>query len=253
MASKLKEIAEGVHWLPVSIANVYFVRSGSGWVLIDTSIPNRGQAIRAAAEELSDAPPAAILLTHGHMDHSGSAVELARVWKAPVYVDQAELEFLDGTKTYPPPDPSVGGFMAFMSRLFPLRKLNLEGVPQPFEDGQAIPGLADWESIATPGHSPGHVSFYRRSDRTLIVGDACVTMDLDSFWAIVTKRQEISRPPAPITCNWKAARRSVEALAALEPRVLACGHGIPMTGSDTAQKLRAFSEHFPTPIRGRYV
>ena len=56
------EIAPGVFWLSASGSNVYFVRSGLSWVLIDTSWPDRGQVIKQAAERLFGAGtrPAAI-------------------------------------------------------------------------------------------------------------------------------------------------------------------------------------------------
>jgi glyoxylase-like metal-dependent hydrolase (beta-lactamase superfamily II) len=77
----------------ISGVNVYFVRSGSSWVLIDTSWSNRGPLIKQTAERLFGVGtrPAAILLTHAHGDHSGSALELARSWDLPVYVHPDEL------------------------------------------------------------------------------------------------------------------------------------------------------------------
>ena len=122
--AKPQEIALGVYWLRISIANIYYVRSGSGWALIDTAVPNQAATIRAGAESVfgPGAKPNAILLTHGHFDHSGSAVELARLWNVPVYLGRGEFPFIDGTRTYPLPDRSVGGFMSFMMRIIPLRK-----------------------------------------------------------------------------------------------------------------------------------
>ena len=79
------EIAFGVFWLSASGSNVYFVRSGLSWVLIDISWPDRVRVIKQAAERLFGAGtcPAAILLTHTHGDHAGSALELARSWDLP--------------------------------------------------------------------------------------------------------------------------------------------------------------------------
>ena len=79
-------------------ANVYLVRSGPGWVLIDTAWPHRGQLIKAAAESLfgTGTRPEAIVLTHIHPDHAGSARELAGLWDLPVHVHPAELPLAAG-------------------------------------------------------------------------------------------------------------------------------------------------------------
>jgi glyoxylase-like metal-dependent hydrolase (beta-lactamase superfamily II) len=102
----------------------------------------------------------------------------------------------------------------------------------------------DWECIPTPGHTPGHVAFFHKSDRVLITGDACLTVDIDSFWDLLRNKQSIARPPSVATWNWQAAKASVAALARVEPRVLASGHGIPMTGAGTARDLHAFADRF---------
>jgi glyoxylase-like metal-dependent hydrolase (beta-lactamase superfamily II) len=84
----LKEIAQDVFRLKVSIANVYFVGPPEGpWALVDTGTPKHANQIREAAESIygSAARPAAILLTHGHMDHAGSALDLANMWDVPVF------------------------------------------------------------------------------------------------------------------------------------------------------------------------
>ena len=63
-------------------------------------------------------------------------------------------------------------------------------------DPQAgVPGLPGWAAIHTPGHTPGHLSLYRRSDGVLITGDGVVTVDLNSLLGILTNRQGVFGPP----------------------------------------------------------
>src|SRR5690606_16317450 len=95
------EVARGV-WQLESVsrfasANVTFVRSGESWSLIDAAGPGRASQVRAAAASLfgADRGPAAILLTHTHPDHAGSARELAEAWDVPVYVHPAEVPLID--------------------------------------------------------------------------------------------------------------------------------------------------------------
>jgi glyoxylase-like metal-dependent hydrolase (beta-lactamase superfamily II) len=68
-------------------------RSGPAWVLVDTAWPGRAGIIRAAAETPFGLGtcPAAILLTHIHPDHGGSALELARMWELLVHVHPDDL------------------------------------------------------------------------------------------------------------------------------------------------------------------
>ena len=66
-----------------------------------------------------DMSPEAIVLTHGHADHSGSAAELSDSWDVPVYAHRLELPFFTGLSAYPPPDPTVGGPFALLSRFMP--------------------------------------------------------------------------------------------------------------------------------------
>jgi len=113
-----------------------------------------------------------------------------------------------------------------------------------------------WRWIHTPGHSPGHVSLYRDSDRTLIAGDAFVTTKQESAYAALTQRPEINGPPSYFTPDWESARRSVEKLAALEPLRVATGHGPPLEGPDMLRDLHRLARDFDeiaVPRRGRYV
>jgi glyoxylase-like metal-dependent hydrolase (beta-lactamase superfamily II) len=107
--------------------------------------------------------------------------------------------------------------------------------------GGGVPGLPDWECIPTPGHTLGHVVFFRRSDRVLIAGDAVLTAPL---WGLLSRPQRISPPPWVSSADWRRTKDSVAVLARLEPRVLATGHGVPMAGARVADDLRAFADRF---------
>jgi glyoxylase-like metal-dependent hydrolase (beta-lactamase superfamily II) len=235
--------------------DVYFVRSGSSWTLIDAGWAKDAPAIKRAAEGVfgANARPDAILLTHVHPDHSGSALELARIWDRFVYVHPAELPAANGDAAAiiaaagPLDDWLILPLLRVMGRLRRdaiLAGSSLKGAARPFDPSAGVPGLPDWECIPTPGHTPGHVSFYRPSDRVLITGDALVTMRVNSVSGFALGRQGLSGPPWYTSWDWQAAKASVASLARLEPNVLAGGHGRPLTGAGTAAALRAFAEHF---------
>jgi glyoxylase-like metal-dependent hydrolase (beta-lactamase superfamily II) len=250
----ITRIAPDVGWLPISFVNVFFVgHPGGPWVLIDTGIPGRAEQIAAAAEARfgGGARPEAIVLTHGHFDHVGSALPLAEKWDVPIYAHRREFPYLTGRSAYPPPDPTIGGAMAFLSRFIPSRPPDLSSRLRELPNELSI--MPGWERIATPGHSPGHVSFFRSSDRILLDGDAFATMNMDSWTGLLTGRRELARAGAPFNYDWDQTRASLEKLASLRPNVVACGHGIPMRDPDLATKLEEFAENFRPPRHGRYV
>jgi glyoxylase-like metal-dependent hydrolase (beta-lactamase superfamily II) len=253
------EVTPGVARLRTLIANMYLVGSPGGpWVLVDTGTPGNAARIRDAAVQRfgRDARPEAILLTHGHWDHAGSAWELAEYWDVPIYAHRLERPYLSGRSAYPPRDPMAGGAFSFLCRFFPSATVDvgerLRDLPASGPEAGEVPGLAGWRWHFTPGHAPGHVALFQRHERVLLAGDACTTMDLDTAMGMVAQEPRISRPPAPVTYDWEQALRSVELLADLRPTVIGAGHGEPMSGRAVAVGLTDLARNFPRP-RGRYA
>ena len=249
----MEEIAQDVAVVPIMIVNAYLVGKAESWVLVDSGTPGNEDKIQEATEARfgPGAKPNAIVLTHGHFDHAGSAKALAERWGVRVYAQRLELPYLTGRSAYPPLDPTAPGFFSFLSRFFPAHTADLRPHVDALDSAEPFPGLDGWECIDTPGHTPGHLSFYRRSDGTLLAGDAVTTMNQESLVGLLTKQQELHRPPVPATTDWQQARQSVQRLAGLRPNVIAAGHGQPMR--DAADQLQNLADHFPIPSHGRYV
>ncbi len=254
------EIAPGVHWYAAGAlaGNIYFVQSAASWVLIDTATAGQGRRIRAAAEALfgAGARPAAILLTHVHPDHSGSALELARAWNCPVYLHPDEMDLaisrnLATVARYA--NPLDRRIILPLLRLLPRRRIealmereSLREVARIFEPGAAPPGLPEWTSITTPGHSPGHTVFLRPDDRVLISGDALLTVDAGSLggvlaWVLRPNKPRVCGPPWYTNWDRNQMLASTGAVARLQPQVLAPGHGRPLSGDAAASELRAYA------------
>lgn len=244
----------GVSRIATGFVNLYLIGTAERWILVDTGLPGfASHVLRAARKRFGPGSrPAAIVLTHGHFDHAGNADALAAEWGVPLYAHVLERPYLTGISDYPPPDPTVGGAIAFMSRAFPYASRRLS-VPVLALPESRVPFAPNWRWIHTPGHTAGHVSLFRESDGILIAGDAVTTMNLDSWRQQVERRPELCLPPTPMTTDWGEAHRSVRQLVALDPRAIGAGHGVPVSGRSVASALQRLTHSFVPPADGRYT
>jgi glyoxylase-like metal-dependent hydrolase (beta-lactamase superfamily II) len=252
------QVATGVWGLKIVFVNVYMIAAGDHWVLVDAGlIGSAGRILKMANELFDGLPPAAIVLTHGHFDHRGALNSLLDTWNVPVYAHMMELPYLNGQCAYPPADPTVGGgLMSVLSVLYPRRPINLGANLCRLPDDGSIPFLPQWLYIATPGHSPGHISLYRSKDRLLIAGDAFVTTKQESAIATLFATKQLNGPPKYFTPDWISAKASVNKLWQLRPSVAATGHGMPMRGKELLEKLGYLADNFEkeaVPSYGRYI
>jgi glyoxylase-like metal-dependent hydrolase (beta-lactamase superfamily II) len=245
----------------IQIVNICFVGNPDmkEFVLVDAGMPGSADEIISITEERFgvNSRPKAILLTHGHFDHVGAIIELVEHWQIPVYAHKLELPFLTWKNSYPEPDPTVeGGMVAKMSPLFPNEPINLGNHVEPLPADGSVPYLPRFRWIHTPGHTPGHVSFFREEDRLLIAGDAFITVKQDALLKVLTQDQEINGPPRYLTTDWRQAWESVKKLAALGPAAAVTGHGLPMSGEELESGLQTLAAEFDRiaiPDYGKYV
>jgi glyoxylase-like metal-dependent hydrolase (beta-lactamase superfamily II) len=184
-------------------------------------------------------------MTHGHFDHSGALEALTQGWEVPIYAHHAERPFLDGSQSYAPPDPGVGGgLLARLSPLFPTRPVNVGHYLYDLPSDHSVPFAAGWSWVHTPGHTPGHISLWRPRNRALIAGDAFVTTRQESIYSSLTQAPEMHGPPMYFTPDWASAKESVRQLAALAPELVITGHGAPMRGPEMRASLDALAADF---------
>lgn len=255
------EVLPDIYYHTIQIVNICLVgkTNSNEFVLVDAGMPHSAEEIIAVVEERFgiNKQPKAIILTHGHFDHVGSLIELVNKWEIPVYAHELELPFLTGKESYPKPDPTVeGGSIAKMSFIFPVAPINLGDHVEALPSDGTVPFMPGFQWIHTPGHTPGHVSLFREEDRSLIVGDAFVTVKQEYLYKVFTQEQEISGPPRYLTPDWEKSRDSVNNLAKLKPKVAITGHGLPMTGELLTSNLHLLVTDFDSiaiPSYGKYI
>ncbi len=96
--------------------------------------------------------------------------------------------------------------------------------------------VAGFTVLETPGHSPGHVSYWREADRTLVLGDVVFGVNP------LTGMPALHEPPRAFTPDPALNRESARRLAALEPALVCFGHGPPLR---EPEKLRRFAAGLP--------
>ncbi len=187
--------------------NAYLVRELDGFTLVDTTLGRAADALVMAARE-AGGEIRRIALTHGHGDHVGSLDALREQLGAHVEVLMGELDarILAGEHVVD------GKLRGSWPKITTAPDTRLKG-------GERIGSL---EVIACPGHSPGHVAFLDTREHTLLAGDTFTT-----YWRAEVPNRILQRFPLATmgTQDRSQVVASASALRALEPEILACGHG----------------------------
>jgi glyoxylase-like metal-dependent hydrolase (beta-lactamase superfamily II) len=154
-------------------------------------------------------------LTHGHFDHQGCSHAICDEFGIPLMCGEGDREALESgnlSLLMPRPDSMLGRF----SKMFAGPG---HPVSQTLSEADEVGGLS---VIETPGHTPGHLSYWHEKDRVLIVGDVLFHRNP------VTLRKGLAEPFRSATFDRTANLKSARKLAALEPRVVCFGHGAPL-------------------------
>jgi glyoxylase-like metal-dependent hydrolase (beta-lactamase superfamily II) len=209
--------------LPPYAINVYVI----GDVLIDAATRRAGRRILS---QLRGREISAHALTHAHPDHQGASREVCEKLGIPLWCGDHDADAMEqGTIPDSQPDHPIN---RVIDRFW-------LGPPHPvarrLHEGDEVAGFAVLE---VPGHSPGHVAYWRERDRVLVLGDVFTNIDT------ITGIPGLHEPRPFFTPDPVRNRESARRLAALEPELVCFGHGRPLR--DPA-KLRAFAAQLPFP------
>lgn len=227
----MKEVARDVFLLrgfPPAGFNVYLIRSGGRWVLVDTSTRHaRRRILRQLPDKLD-----AILITHAHRDHAGSMHAVATETDAPVWSGEVDADAIEGKVAEPVPAEHKNHIV---NRMFATWWKDPHPVARRLRDGDEVGGFT---VIELPGHTPGQIGLWRESDRTVICADTMRSMNL------LTGLPQLGEMPEIFTVDRAESRRSIRKLAALEANTVCFGHGRPLR-KDTADKINDFAAGLP--------
>jgi glyoxylase-like metal-dependent hydrolase (beta-lactamase superfamily II) len=212
------EVANGVYQLPNSFVNLYLILEADGVTLIDAGLAKSGpkvalEAIQKLGREPKDLKR--ILFTHSDPDHTGGAAELKHVNGSSLQASAHEASMMAQGQPGRPPN---NAFVKLMIGLM-VPKIVPQTADVILVDDQEIPVLGGLRVINTPGHTPGHVSFYSSSQKILFAGDS-----------MRSEKDRLSFGPGPFTWNLEAGIQSVQKQAKLEVDLVCCGHGPVVRG-----------------------
>lgn len=199
-----------------------------GLTLVDTGLPSQADLVEEtiAAEGFSSADLKQIILTHQDLDHVGALHPLKERTGAAVFAYVDEIPYIDGT-IIPLKMPTPERLLQYPEMAERLKHYKPTPVDEAVTDGQILPRSAGVQAIATPGHSPGHMSLYFPATKTLITGDALTSAD-----------GVLNGPSRGATPNMELAMESVKKLAQLDVETIICYHGGLVTQDANAQLKR---------------
>ncbi len=233
------EILPGVHNIEGITGSNAVLLLDERMTLIDTGFPGNGDAITRYIRGLGRSPSdlAWILLTHYHLDHSGSAAELHQLTGATILAHAAETEqtpsgllLRKGTERQHIPIWYRWLIQGFRPRPAETPQFPDTPVHRTVQGGDSLPSMGGLQILHTPGHTPGSICLLLERSGALLVGDC-----------IINNQSRLSRP-----LMWdRAARRQLDAslrgLRGLEAEVACFGHGPPLL-EDVMPKLRRLTD-----------
>ncbi|MEM7134228.1 MAG: MBL fold metallo-hydrolase [Chloroflexota bacterium] len=193
------------------VMNSYLLKEDDGFTVIDTGMAGMEKMIIETAAQQGQ-PIMRVVLTHAHSDHIGGLDALKQeLPNIEIITSEQSARFINGDMSL-----EKGQADATLKGDFP----RVESRPtQTVKDDDAIGSI---RVIATPGHTPGHISFYDVRDGSLITGDAFQTLGGIAVAGVI---RWLFPLPAFATWHKQTAAQSAEKLLALNPKRLAPGHG----------------------------
>lgn len=231
----IQETAGGVFRIEGSRTNFVLVVDGTDVTMIDSGYPKDRDLVDTAVTRIgrSLADVYALVLTHGHPDHTGSAERLRRDHEVPVHCHTDEVPIARGEikqvislwelrKAW---RPNVFRFALNAIRAGGLKPEHVTSLTT-FGDGETLDVPGNPVSVFTPGHTQGHCSIYLPDRGVVITGDALATVD---HWNPKRTGPQLLR--REFNHDHRQAIESLDRFVDLQADTLIPGHGEPWRGT----------------------
>jgi len=177
----VETIAPGVHLCPLGFVNTVFLDDENGPIIVDCGMPDSAEKILKGLKEIGHAPEDVqkIIVTHKHIDHTGSLEALKRETRAPAVMHPIDAASVRKGETMLPVKSTPGFFSKLMYAMMRMTPNDLApvAIEEEVRDGNHLDLAGGIDVLHTPGHSAGHISLYlRRDGGILIVGDAAINV-----------------------------------------------------------------------------
>src|ERR1700719_1043694 len=171
----VKRVIEGVHAVPMGMANAFLIEGDDGLTLIDSGYPGKEAAVFAAIRGLGGSPDQLkhLIFTHGHPDHIGSAAAIVRETGATTYMQALDAPFAETGGPFRPLKPAPGLLPRTAYRFVwrPQERMEPVRIDRHMADGETLPIAGGLHVVHIPGHCAGQVAFLWQGERLLIAGD----------------------------------------------------------------------------------
>ncbi|MEU0898331.1 MBL fold metallo-hydrolase [Streptomyces massasporeus] len=244
MRADVQQVADGTYLVHGSNTNWVILMEGDAVTLVDTGYPGDRERVLASLAQVGSSPEAvaAVLITHAHNDHLGSAEYLCATYGTPVHLHEAEVpharrEFLHqvsvGTVLGNGWRPGVLPWAVHALRSGGTAHVPVTA-PQAFPKAGALDLPGRPVPVHTPGHTDGHCAYHLPGTGVLISGDALVSGHPTSRVEGPQLLPEMFHHERP------RALASLDVLAELEGELLLPGHGAVHRGPvrDAARRAR---------------
>jgi glyoxylase-like metal-dependent hydrolase (beta-lactamase superfamily II) len=176
----VKRVINGVHIIPMGMANAFLIERPNELILIDAGYPGKETAVFETIRGLGRSPDqlSHLIFTHGHPDHIGSAAAIVRETGARTYLHQLDIPMAESGGPFRPMEAAPGLLRRVLCRLLyhPDRRVHPVAINQPLIDGEMLAIAGGIEVIHAPGHCAGQVALLWHPGRMLFAGDVCANI-----------------------------------------------------------------------------